>query len=160
MRNISFLTRLPIGIALLFGQAALAMPYGTAGCGIGALAFEDKPGQVQIFAATLNNLISPQTSAITSGTSNCYDAPDTKVAMFLIVNEQALRTDISRGEGDALSGLSQIMNCKDSQALGITLQKNYESIFPAESVDAKAAQQAIQGAVRSNPELASQCGSV
>ena len=59
---------------LLFGisTSSFAYQYGLAGCGIGALVFEDKTGKIQLVAATLNGISSHQTSALSSGTSNCY----------------------------------------------------------------------------------------
>jgi len=43
--------------------------YGMAGCGIGSIVFADKPGMIQIIAATLNGTAGSQTFGITSGTS-------------------------------------------------------------------------------------------
>src|SRR6266511_1273208 len=45
--------------------------YGAAGCGLGAMAFKDQPGGIQIIAATLNDICANQTFGITFGTSNC-----------------------------------------------------------------------------------------
>ena len=90
---------------IVFGlsSVALADPYGTAGCGLGALAFQDQPGKIQIVSAILNNIISPQTFAITSGTSSCVDTGSTQSSMFISVNKVALQKDISRGSGESLS---------------------------------------------------------
>lgn len=59
--------------ALFVLSQAHAYHYGMAGCGLGSLVFQDQPGKIQIVAATVNNIVSPQTSAITSGTSGCYE---------------------------------------------------------------------------------------
>ncbi len=45
--------------------------YGTAGCGLGSMAFGNQKGAIQILAATTNGLFGTQTFGITSGTSNC-----------------------------------------------------------------------------------------
>ncbi|MFN8945903.1 MAG: DUF3015 family protein, partial [Pseudobdellovibrionaceae bacterium] len=45
--------------------------YGMAGCGLGSVVFGDKPGFIQIFAATLNSIGGNQTFGISLGTSNC-----------------------------------------------------------------------------------------
>lgn len=144
----------------LCASAAFADNYGTAGCGIGAMAFRDEPGKVQIFAATLNNLISPQTSAISSGTSNCVDSPSTASAMFIAVNQEALRKDISRGTGDSLASLSKILKCTDSDKLGNSLQKNYQTIFPSENTEATEINNSIRSTIRSDASLSKDCSAV
>ena len=109
---------------------AQAANYGMAGCGLGALAFKDQPGMIQIAAGILNNIISPQTSAITSGTSNCSDAgSDSALNEFIDGNRDSLKTDIARGQGESLSGLLSMMGCADTQVTGSTLQSHYGQIF-------------------------------
>jgi len=144
----------------LSASPAFAADYGTAGCGIGAMAFKDQPGKIQIIAATLNNLISPQTFAITSGTSNCTNNPQTASTMFIMVNKQALRTDISRGGGESLAGLSKILKCSDSAELGSSLQKDYGKIFPNTAVTPEQINQSIHEAIQSDRELSQQCSAV
>ncbi|MNK83754.1 hypothetical protein D3C87_1035800 [compost metagenome] len=103
--------------------------YGTAGCGLGALAFGDKPGGIQVVAATLNH-IGIQTFAMSTGTSNCgpsvFQNSETKA--FIDNNSVALENDIVRGQGETLTTLSKMMNC-DSSVLGVTLKNNYKSIY-------------------------------
>src|SRR3954465_15788664 len=96
-----------MGLFLVSIQAH-ADNYGMAGCGLGAMAFKDQPGKIQILSATVNNLVSPQTFAITSGTSNCVEDTRTASAMFITINEQALRKDISRGGGESVASLSKL----------------------------------------------------
>lgn len=147
------------GLMLASGNA-FAADYGMAGCGVGALVFKDQPGKIQILAATLNNIISPQTSAITSGTSNCFENRETAQAMFITVNKVALRKDISRGTGETLAGLSEILNCSDTDKLGTSLQKNYNKIFPSEKVSPMEISQTIQNMIREDAELSDTCGSM
>ena len=103
--------------------------YGTAGCGLGALAFGDKPGGIQVVASTLNG-IGVQTFAMSTGTSNCgpsiFQNSETKA--FIDNNAVALENDIVRGQGETLTTLSKMMNC-DSSVLGVTLKNNYKSIY-------------------------------
>lgn len=145
---------------MLASSNVFAANYGMAGCGVGALVFQDQPGKIQILAATLNNIISPQTSAITSGTSNCFESRETAQAMFITVNKVALRKDISRGNGETLSGLSEILNCTDTEKLGTSLQKNYNKIFPSEKVSPMEISQTIQNMIREDVELSTTCGSM
>ncbi|MFS4457836.1 DUF3015 family protein [Bdellovibrio sp. HCB2-146] len=112
--------------------------YGTAGCGLGSLAFGDKPGGIQILAATVNSTAGSQTFGMSTGTSNCgpsvFAANETKA--FIDNNAVALENDIVRGQGETLSTLSKMMNC-DSSVLGVTLKNNYKSIYSesAQSAD-------------------------
>jgi len=155
--------RLLFGVVLaacLCASTAFADNYGMAGCGLGAMAFKDQPGSVQIFAATLNNLISPQTFAISSGTSNCVDNPNTASAMFIQVNKDALRTDISRGTGDSLASLSKILKCSDSDKLGVSLQKNYQTIFPSDTTPADKINDSIRSTIHNDAELSKDCAAV
>ena len=132
MKNLK--TYLMLGLLAIAGQASAA-GYGMAGCGIGALAFKDEPGKIQIVAATLNDIIVPQTSAITTGTSNCYDGgSDSAVYQYIDSNKDVLRADISRGKGETLSGLLSMMGCPESAVADSALQKNYGRIFVNEKV--------------------------
>lgn len=107
-------------IALILGalpQAAQAAKYGMAGCGLGALILEDKPGIVQVVAATLNNILIPQTSAISTGTLNCVD--DAKSASldqeaFVEINYASLMRDAAVGEGEYVSTLGTLLGCDAS----------------------------------------------
>ena len=104
--------------------------YGMAGCGLGSIVFGDKPGMVQIFAATSNGIYGNQTFAITSGTSNCGESGRTaQVEQFINVNKVALEKEVVRGQGESLSSLSHLMGC---QNLDFTTQmsKNYSRGFP------------------------------
>ena len=49
--------------------------YGPAGCGLGSIVMGSKPGFMQVFAASTNGCSGSQTFGITTGTSNCKDAP-------------------------------------------------------------------------------------
>jgi Protein of unknown function (DUF3015) len=108
--------------------------YGTAGCGLGSLAFGNTPGAVQILAATTNSLFGTQTFGITTGTSNCGTglfAAGTQ--NFVEANREALAKDISRGRGEAIGALTVINACRDSSAVGAALQRNFKAIFPSET---------------------------
>jgi hypothetical protein len=108
--------------------------YGTAGCGLGSLVFENQPGGIQILAATTNSTFGTQTFGITTGTSNCgagVFAQGTK--NFVEANREVLAKDISRGTGEAIGALAVINSCEDSAKVGAALQKNFSAIFPSES---------------------------
>ena len=143
-----------IAVAAVSAQAA--NKFGMAGCGVGSLVFADKPGKIQILAATTNDYFG-QTFSITSGTSNCTEMGSREEAsLYITVNEEALAKDISRGTGETLAGLSKLLRCDDDAVLGTTLQKNYQKLFPA---DKKASlSDSIENTVKSDAVLANSCG--
>jgi hypothetical protein len=130
--------------------------YGLAGCGLGSIVFGQKPGMIQIVAATLNGT-GGQTFAITTGTSNC-DIPEMgqQAAVFIEVNRQALAKEAARGQGETVAGLAAILNCSDASAFGQSLQKNYESIFAPEK-NSYDATRAILKAINTNSALQASC---
>jgi hypothetical protein len=131
--------------------------YGTAGCGLGSLAFGNQPGGVQILAATTNSLFGTQTFGITTGTSNCGPglfAMGTK--NFVEANREVLAKDISRGTGEAIGALAVINACQDSSKVGAALQKNFAAIFPTEKATDDQVTEAILKTLHSDPAVG--CG--
>jgi Protein of unknown function (DUF3015) len=132
--------------------------YGTAGCGLGSLAFGAKPGAIQI-AASLLNATGGQSFAITSGTSNCQNEGDDgrRAELFIIANREILEKDISRGSGETLTNLAEIIGCQDTTTLGEALQSNYEMIFPKGSEPPEKVSEAIFKTIRENKPLSESC---
>lgn len=127
--------------------------YGMAGCGLGSVAFGDKPGMIQVIAATLNGTFGSQTFGISSGTSNCDEGGNSqaKAELFIEVNKQALARDVSRGNGETLNSFAKLVGCK-SDTLGSELRNNFDNIFKSESSSAETTQ-SIFNAIRSNSQL-------
>lgn len=147
-----------LALGLLVQTAAYSAKWGMAGCGLGSLVFEDKPGKIQILAATTNNAISPQSYAITTGTSNCEDHSSRDEALlFININQQALRKDASRGEGETIAHLSAFYRCSDLGVFGASMQKNYETIFPQVNTPAIEVNRAIESTIRNDKALAASC---
>ena len=137
--------------------------YGTAGCGLGSVVFGKKTGMVQVIASTTNYTSWNQTFGISSGTSNCQQESGkhaSNLDKYIEANQGALANDVSRGNGQTLAGLSEILGCSDSAVLGTTLQKNYTRVFPSQNVDALSVSQSIQTTVRTNQALATTCHGV
>ena len=130
--------------------------YGTAGCGLGSLAFHAEPGAIQIVAATLN-ATGGQTFGISTGTSNC-DIPHSgqQAAVFIEVNREILAKDAARGQGETIEGLASILGCENPAALGEALQSHFGSVFTKEN-DSYGATRAIINAIKSNAQLQSTC---
>lgn len=133
MRKVWFAAAL---VAATVSSVAMAAGYGTAGCGLGSLLFDDQKGMIQILAATTNGTFASQTFGITTGTSNCTDtAEGAKAAkVFIEANREALAKDMSRGTGETITSLTSIAGCNDAMTVGATLQKNFTTIFPNENV--------------------------
>jgi hypothetical protein len=134
--------------------------YGTAGCGLGSMAFGAQPGAVQILAATTNGLFGTQTFGITTGTSNCgkslFAMEGTKV--FIEGNKEALAKDAARGSGETIITLSYIAQCKDTAQVGAALQRNYGSLFPAADAPTEQVRDAVIGVLRSDKSLGCNLG--
>lgn len=104
--------------------------YGMSGCGLGSVVFGDKPGMVQIFAATTNGVSGNQTFGISSGSLNCGESGRmAKAEQFIEVNKTALETDMARGQGESLMSLSQVLECKN-QDFTSSMKSNYSTSFP------------------------------
>lgn len=132
--------------------------YGMAGCGLGSIAFADKPGMIQVVAATLNGTAGNQTFGISSGTSNCGQSgyKQDQAALFIEVNQHALARDVSRGQGEALQSFAKLVGCQPEN-LGSALKQNYDRVFSGE--DAASTTQAIFGVIKSNAQL-QQCSTL
>lgn len=142
-----------ISALLVMGQAQAA-EYGMAGCGLGGMVFKDQPGMIQIVASTLNNLVSPQTSAITSGTSGCVEGSGASAQLnYIETNKTALMEDAARGSGETLSGLSTLLGCESSNVFGSEVKSNYKQIFSQDN------SQEILNAIQTNPSIRKSCGS-
>lgn len=127
----------------VFGKGA-AGTYGTAGCGLGSIVFGNKPGIIQIVAATLNGIGYSQTFGITSGTSNCVAEGDPRSAeLFIIGNREQLAKDIARGNGETLANLSEVLGCSNEKSLGAKLQSNYQTIFPNQAIGSEEVSKSI-----------------
>ncbi len=152
---------LVLGFFVLGASVASAKGhYGMAGCGIGALVFGDQPGSVQIAAGILNEIISPQTSAITSGTSNCIDDNGhAATEMYIETNKVALQEDVARGQGETLSGLLTMWKCENTNQIGSTLQQNYQQIFAAPG-SSSGIKGSMQNTIKTNKDLATSCQNI
>ncbi|MDB5038773.1 MAG: hypothetical protein JWQ35_2301 [Bacteriovoracaceae bacterium] len=114
--------------------------YGAAGCGLGSILFGQKPGMVQVLAATTNGTFGTQTFGISSGTSNCDHSRATaaiKTEFFAAQNEVSLKNDIAKGNGETLSTLTRVANCGNSQQAAAALKVNFSEIYPSSSASSK-----------------------
>jgi hypothetical protein len=129
--------------------------YGMAGCGLGSILLGDKPGIMQIFAATTNGLFGTQTFGITTGTSNCVDSGGgiASAKAFIQSNREALAKDISRGGGETVDNLATLSGCANTGQVGGALQRNFGVIFPSAAVSDVQVSDAMVGVLRGEPSL-------
>lgn len=147
---------LALGSAGVLSTAHAKEGYGTAGCGLGSLLFGNEPGIVQVLAATTNGTFGTQTFGITSGTSNCVDtaASAASTAAFIEANRETVAKEIARGSGETIASISTLAGCSDSAAVGSTLQKSFQRIFPNEKVSDVEVSQSVVQTLQAHPELA------
>jgi hypothetical protein len=141
-------------------QASAQPKYGPAGCGLGSLVFDPKPGFMQIFAMTTNGTGS-QPSGITSGTSNCDATPDVWVQneqeQFITANLASIAVEASQGGGPTIVGFAQVFGCPADMNghFANTLRSGYGKIFKAPG--AMAVLDATVVELKADPILSSEC---
>lgn len=132
--------------AMLFSLSIIgtvfADNYGSAGCGLGSVIFGDKPGGIQVIAATTNGSTYSQLFGITSGTSNCDKQPTSfsnkKLNEFVVANVDNLAKDIAMGHGESLETVAELLGIPTAQRTQVyaKLQSNFPNIFTSEKVEA------------------------
>jgi hypothetical protein len=129
--------------------------YGPAGCGLGSLIFEPNSGFTQVFAATTNGTFFSQTFGITSGTSNCVDTSGgtASAKAFIQTNRTAIAKDIARGQGETIKSLRRLGGCADDRAVGASLQKSFERVFPSAAMSDADVGNSVVGALRADTTL-------
>ena len=150
-----------LAFGLLASTEALAQSRpNNVGCGLGAMVWEGSEGLFpQVFAATTNGTFGTQTFGISSETSGC--APNGKVSlnqktvMFIGPNMNRLAQDMSRGEGETLASLADVMQIEpgDRAAFFATTQKNFDRIMPTEDVTAEEMADGLFAVLSADPQL-------
>ena len=134
---------------LILALAVVALACGTAdagprkncGCGIGTILFENNDGLMsQTAAATTNGIFGNQTFGISSGTLECdqpkHFSANEQLRGFVAANMDNLAKDISKGSGESLDSLAELMRVPAAQRgeFGTTLQANFDRIFTSPTV--------------------------
>ncbi len=166
--NSSLWSLLAVGAAVLVVGSTTAhaktAQFGMAGCGVSSLIF-DKPEDYeekwkQIAGSLVESYLGIQSSAITSGTSNCrytdsktVDARD----VFIDVNSPIIAQDAARGGGESINTLATMTGCSDASILGNTLQKNYSKLFGRELSKDEKMSTRLRSFMKSDETLAQSC---
>ncbi len=137
--------------------------YGTAGCGLGSMVFQDQKGPIQIAAATTNNAIFPQTFAISSGTSNCFEdgvaLNDKEKEFFANANFESLHQEIAQGKGENLQAFAYLFGCQGDgvELFSQTVHTGFGEIFPSDKTNSVQMLGNIEQILKSNPKLQTSC---
>lgn len=119
-----------------FSAAAFAADYGSAGCGLGSLAFKEND-MTQVLAATTNGTFGSQTFGMTFGTSGCNNKGLVKMSMaresFIEANYKDLSRDAATGTGEYVTNLARLYGFtpENTGKFVELLQKNHTTIFAA-----------------------------
>lgn len=140
-------------LVVVGGSKVLAQPYGEAGCGLGSVLM-GKSGN-QIMASTTNGSSYTNLFGISSGTSNCTDdgvvKSSKRVPLFIESNSLALQKESSRGSGESISSLAQLVNC-ESATLGSAMKQNYRFLFVDSQMEPAKIEKNLQEMIDSNPK--------
>lgn len=132
--------------AILAASSTMAFANGPAGCGLGtAVIFKDaNEWHEHVLAATTNGTSGNQTFGMTSGTLGCEAAngPLAGVQTFMDNNMDQLAMDVSKGQGETLDALAEIIGVEaaDQATFNTQLQANFDSMFSAEATSETAYQ--------------------
>jgi hypothetical protein len=130
-------------------------------CGWGSKLFAGQRGIApQVLGATTNGTSGNQTFAITSGTSGCTQdgmvESSWKTAAFIDNNMNKLAKDISRGQGESLDSLANLLNVDsaDRVAFNDALKNNFSNLFPNTEVTTDAVRANLVAVLNNSAELA------
>jgi Protein of unknown function (DUF3015) len=142
--------------------AALAAGENNVGsCGWGTKLFDGQSGLgPQIFAATTNGTLGNQTFGMSTGSSGCTAdgtvRSNWKTAMFIDGNKERLARDMSRGSGESLDSLAQLLGVSESHKGHFfrVAKANFERIYAADRVSAQDIMNGLRAVLAADQTLA------
>lgn len=151
-----------IGVLAALPAAAFAAGENNVGsCGWGTKLFDGQSGIApQVLAATTNGTSGNQTFGVTTGTSGCTPngtvRSSWKTAMFIDGNKERLARDMSRGSGETLDSLAQLIGVKDQdKALFFRVAKdNFDRIYSSDMISAQDIMNGLRAVLASDQTLA------
>jgi hypothetical protein len=143
-------------------MAAMAAGENNVGsCGWGSKVFAGQRGVVpQIGATSTNGTSGNQTFAITSGTSGCTQdgavSSNWKTAMYIDGNKSKLAQDMSKGSGESLESLAQLIGVKEADKVAFyrATKENFAQIFVSEQASADQIAAALKQVMAADSTLA------
>ncbi len=144
--------RKALGLALaclLTAPAVFAGVHNMAGCGLGAIMFEDDKKGPQVIAVTLNATGS-QTFGIMAGTQGCTQdgkvVKNKKRIAFAEANFPSLKREMAVGHGEYLDAFAALFDYDDKE-FGSWVQKNYKKLIPSTKTTAYEMVQLIEAQI-------------
>ena len=143
----------------------LADNYGAAGCGLGSLVTKKNTKLDQLFAVSLNVIVSGtwgQISSITSGTSGCNSSEITvrekEQIIFVAENYTSLRQEMATGKGEKLEAFIDLMGCSNvSSTFTNMTQKKHSELFRIKREESNKFIQLVKTNIKSDSNLAKSC---
>lgn len=131
------------------------------GCGLGSKVFDGQKGIApQVLAATTNGTSGNQTFGISTGTLGCTQdgavRSTWKTSMFIDGNLERLARDMSRGSGESLDSLAQLIGVKEEHKAHFfhVTKSNFERIYSADLVNAKDIMAGLRATLAADQTLA------
>jgi hypothetical protein len=149
-------------------MAAMAAEQNNIGtCGWGAKLFDGQSGiPQQVLAVTTNGTSGNQTFGISSGTSGCTQngvvRSSWKTSMFIDGNKEKLAQDMSRGSGEALQSLAQLIGVKDADKAAFyrATKENFARIFTSDQATAEQVATGLKQVLAADSTLAQYSASI
>lgn len=135
------------------------MADGGTGCGLGTLWFDGNTGvAAHSLAMTTNGSTFNNTFGMSSGTLGCDSSLPIRYRgerVYIGANMTKLAEDMSRGQGETLAGLSEVMGIaqQDKPAFYALTQKHFDRIYANESVTSDQVLGALVQVLKSDPVL-------
>ena len=137
---------------------------GAGGCGWGSLLFDGNSGVgAHIFAMTTNGSFGNATFGMSSGTLGCDPSQPIRYKggrVYISANMTQLAEDMSRGGGETLAGLSEVMGIAtaDKPAFYALAKSHFETIYPDESVTSDQVMDTLLVVLKNDPALSKYAG--
>lgn len=111
------------------------------GCGFGTVLWSGQKGKVaEISAVTTNGTSYSNFFAITSGTSGYKENTVigyNDVELFVDENMDMLATDMSKGRGEHLETLAELLEVQDKAAFKMKMQNNFSRIYSHDNISSR-----------------------
>jgi hypothetical protein len=154
-------TKFLVTLALIMAIPSISFADNVGSCGWGTKLFHGQSGVFpQVLAITTNGTFGNQTFGISSGTSGCtQDGVVTsawKTAAYIDGNMNKLAMDMSRGEGESLDSLSQLVGVEsqDKVQFASVLKQNFGKIFSSDNVSSNEVVDSLRSVISSDADLA------
>ncbi|HYE37144.1 DUF3015 family protein [Methylocaldum sp.] len=137
---------------------------GAGGCGWGSLLFDGNSGVgAHSLAITTNGSFGNNTFGVSSGTNGCNADQTIRYKggrMYIGANMTKLAEDMSRGNGETLAGLSEVLGIakEDRPAFYTLVKKHFAVIYPRESVTGDEVMDALIVVMKSDSALSKYVG--